>query len=31
VQTNRELKREYLEVLDRALYTAEQRQIWLGE
>lgn len=31
VQTNRELKREYLDVLDRALYTAEQRQIWIGE
>lgn len=31
VQTNRELKREYLDVLDRALYTAEQRQMWMGE
>jgi hypothetical protein len=31
VQTNRELRREYLEVLSRALYTAEQRQIFLGE
>lgn len=31
VQTNRELKREYLDILDRALYTAEQRQLWMGE
>ncbi len=31
VQTNRELKRDYLPELDRALYTAEQRQIFLGE
>ena len=31
VQTNRELRREYLEILDRALYTAEQRQMWMGE
>jgi len=31
VQTNRELKREYLELLDRSLYTADQRQIWMGE
>jgi len=31
MQTNRELKREYLELLDRSLYTAEQRQIWMGE
>jgi hypothetical protein len=31
VQTNRELRREYLDILDRALYTAEQRQMWMGE
>lgn len=31
IQTNRELRREYLDVLDRALYTAEQRQLWMGE
>lgn len=31
VQTNRELRREYLDVLDRSLYTAEQRQMWVGE
>jgi hypothetical protein len=31
VQTNRELKREYLDVLSRALYTAEQRQMFIGE
>jgi hypothetical protein len=31
VQTNRELKRDYLPELDRALYTAEQRQMFLGE
>jgi phage anti-repressor protein len=31
VQTNRELKRDFLEVLDRSLYTAEQRQLWVGE
>jgi hypothetical protein len=31
VQTNRELKREYLEVLDRALYSAKERQLFLGE
>jgi anti-repressor protein len=28
---NRELKRDYLPELDRAIYTAEQRQMWLGE
>ncbi len=31
VQTNRELSRDYLSILDRALYTAEQRQMFLGE
>lgn len=31
IQTNRELKREYLEVLDRALYSAKERQLFLGE
>jgi phage anti-repressor protein len=31
IQTNRELRLEYLEVLDRSLYTVEQRQMWLGE
>jgi phage anti-repressor protein len=31
IQTNRELKREYLDVLDRALYTADERQLWMGE
>lgn len=31
IQTNRELKRDYLIELDRALYTAEERQLWLGE
>lgn len=31
VQTNRELRREYMEVLSRSMYTAEQRQIFLGE
>lgn len=31
IQTNRELKRSYLPELDRALYTADQRQLWLGE
>lgn len=31
IQTNRELKREYLPELERSLYTADQRQLWLGE
>lgn len=31
IQKNVELKRSYLPELDRALYTAEQRQLWIGE
>jgi hypothetical protein len=31
IQTNRELKREYLPQLERSLYTAAQRQLWIGE
>lgn len=31
IQTNRELKREYLPQLEHSIYTAAQRQLWIGE